>query len=224
MRSYGATIQPYLLSRAPIVSRILVYITARDRSDNSPYSIGFWNGPDHQDFDIGGDIRTYYAAGDFLTVEPLDYAAGLTVRSWNITLSGLSPEVLTAVRQYDAKHAPVEAHQVFYDPNTELMLDSPVRIFKGQISELPMDDGSIGGVSSVKLELVNDTINLTRTCKLKKSDESYKRRSGDRIFKYADISGSVQVVWGQQPPRTAPTSTPPSTLTNPTGLISGIFG
>lgn len=196
MRSYGANTQLWLTGRKPIVSRILIWITARDRSTNANATIGFWNGDDHETITVNGVPRLYYAAGNILTVDALTLAAGLDVRTWSITFSYLSDEINTAVRTYDAKHAPVEVHQVFFNPDTGLMLDAPVRIFKGQIAELSFSEGAFGNQSSIKMELESIAIDLTRNSTLKKSDESYKLRSGDRIFKYADISGAVQVVWG----------------------------
>lgn len=224
MFAYGPQVLARINARLPVMARVLFWIEARDRSDNSVQTFGFWNGADHQNFTINAVSRLYYAAGDVLTVAPLEFSAGLTARSWQIAFSGLSPEVLAAVRQYDVKHCPVEAHQVFFDPDTETMLDTPIRRFKGQVSELPIEDGAIGGSSTITLKLVNDVINLTRNSKLKKSDESYKRRSGDRIFKYADVSGTTHVVWGQHDAGTA-APTQKSSVPQILGSgFSGIFG
>lgn len=46
--------------------------------------------------------------------------------------------------------------------------------------------------------MVSVATSLTRSLALKKSDEAQKRRSGDRFRRYSDVSGAVDVWWGEE--------------------------
>lgn len=196
MRVFGAPVTTILQGRSLIQSRLLLWITALDRSTQAPYTIGFWNGPDHQSITVNGSPRTYYAAGNIMEISPYTVQSGLNIRTWEWTFNKLTPEALTAIYTYDSRMAPVEVHQVFLDPDTEELVDTPQLIFVGRVNKLTPVRGIVGQPSKVTLELVSNTRDLTRTLPTRYSHESQQLRGADDFFQYSSITESVQIFWG----------------------------
>ena len=112
-------------------TRVLVWIEAKNRATGATETMGLWTGDDHEDFTIGGQVRTYFAAGNVLNVDNIISEIGLNVRMHNITLSAISPEIEQLVRGYDVRLAPVEIHRVVRDLETGNLISAPRQIFKG---------------------------------------------------------------------------------------------
>lgn len=198
MRSFDIPTQTIMDSRAGIIARQLVWITAKNRSTGDPESIGFWNGEDHETITINGDARVYYGAGTTLQVPRVVTEIGVKVRTHRITFSSVAPEVQVALRQYDARLAPIEVHRVLLDLDSRNLVSEPHRVLKGWINKAPIPTKKPGDSAEMTIEMVTSARMLTRTLALLKSDESQKQRGGDRFRKYADISGDVQTYWGEE--------------------------
>lgn len=198
MRTFGSNIASSLALRKPVVSRLLFWITAMEYGTNTPHSLGFWDGDDHQNFTINSVSRLYYGAGQIMNIEDLTIQAGFDIKSWKVTFSGLSDEVELAIRQYNARFAPIEVHQVFFNPDNMNMLDTPEIVYDGMLNSLSFEKEGLGGSYKATLELTSDARILTQTLPLRRSDEAYKRRSGDRMFRYAAMTESTKVFWGQK--------------------------
>lgn len=180
-----------------LVARTLFWVRARDRATNAEEALGLWTGDDHQEFTIGGVERTYYGAGGVVAIDPIVMTSGLTVRSQRAEFSPLAPEVMEMVRTYEPRFAPVEIHRALFDPDTMNLVDEPHRVFRGWIDGIRVDTPAVGGSGRIELSLVSTARALTRTLAAKKSDETQRRRSNDRFRRYADVSGSVDVWWGE---------------------------
>ncbi|PKP67336.1 MAG: hypothetical protein CVT86_01935, partial [Alphaproteobacteria bacterium HGW-Alphaproteobacteria-8] len=100
-------------------------------------------------------------------------------------------------RGYDARLAPVEIHRAFFAPASGELIEAPHRVFKGWIDAISLPTPEVGGQGAVEVTLASSARALTRPLALKKSDESQRRRSDDRLRRYTDISGSVDVYWGE---------------------------
>lgn len=198
MRTLPAPLASFLAAR-PDGLRVngLIWITARNRASGLAETVGFWNGWDHQQFDIGGTIRDYYAAGSLIGLDRITYGTGLQVRMHTITFSAISPEVEQAVRGYDTRLAPVEIHNVAFDPVTNTMIGTPWRILKGWVDELPIRTPAAGGEGSIDMRIASSSRALTRTLSLKRGDASQRLRGGDRFRRYAEISGTTSDPWGE---------------------------
>lgn len=100
---------------------------------------------------------------------------------------------------YDLRLAPTEIHRVLTDPLTHQPLAQPHRIWKGWIDGAPRvtpPKGLNGG--RITLQVASASMALTRTLTAKYSDEAMRLRAGDRLFRYADVSGKVPIFWGEK--------------------------
>ncbi|NOX39756.1 MAG: hypothetical protein GXP05_04380 [Alphaproteobacteria bacterium] len=197
MRTFDIPTQA-IHSRSGVIARQMIWITAKNRTTGAPETIGFWNGADHEVVTIGGVARTYYGAGTMLNVPRIITEIGVKVRTHRITFSSIAPEVQIALRQYDARFAPIEVHRVLLDLDTRALVSEPHRVLKGQINKHPIPTKKPGDSATLTLEIVTSARALTRTLALKKSDESQQLRGGDRFRKHADIAGEVITYWGEK--------------------------
>ena len=203
MLTLDPAVSAHLAARKPIKSRRLLWVSAQNRATGAIETMGLWTGDDHQDFTIKGESRTYYGAGSVLEIEGIRRAAGLDVRTLQVKVSAISPEVEMLIRGYDARLAPVEIHRVYFDPATDRPLAAPHRIFKGWIDEIDLPTPAEGQVAAAKIKLASNARAGTRGLTLKKSDESQKLRrlaggAADRFYQYTDVSGAVPVRWGEK--------------------------
>lgn len=113
------------------------------------------------------------------------------------SLSAISPEVEQAVRGYDARLAPVEVHGVVFDPVTNTMIGTPWLALRGWVDEVEIRTAVAGGEGGIDLRVASAARALTRTLSLKRGDSSQQLRSGDRFRRYAEISGTASVAWGE---------------------------
>jgi hypothetical protein len=198
MRSFDTPTQAAFQNRTDLVARILVWAVARNRSTGLPEPLGLWTGSDDRSFTIGGSPRTYVGAGGLMGVPPLVAQAGITVRMQRLSLSPLNETVTTLIRTYDARFAAIEIHRALFDPVTSLLVSEPHRVFKGLIDEVELSIDPDSGTARCEVTVASSARYLTRTLTLKRSDESQRRRLGDRFMRYADVSGEVDVYWGER--------------------------
>lgn len=197
MRILPAAVASYLSARPDAVRvHTLVWITAKNRTTGLPESLGLWTGFDHQQIDVGG-LRDYYGAGNILGLDRITYGSGLDVRMHTITLAAISPEVEQAVRGYDARLAPVEVHGLLIDPVQNAIVGAPWLALRGWVDEVEIRTPAVDGEGGIDLRIASASRALTRTLSLKRGDASHQQRGGDRFRRYAEISGTVAVAWGE---------------------------
>lgn len=196
MRSFDAPTLAALQNRTERMMRVLVWVTARNRTSGLPEQIGLWNGGYDRSFTINGVARTYVGAGALMQIPPLVYQVGLAVRMHRLTMSPIDQAVANLVRGYDTRLGPIEIHRAVFDPNTTLLVSEPHRLFKGIVDEMEETRGANGEIR-LECTVAGSSRYLTRTLTLKRSDESQKLRTGDRFLRYADVSGEVDVYWGE---------------------------
>ena len=130
-----------------------------------------------------------------ISVDPVVTQIGVQVRTQRVSLSPASAEVLQAIQGYDARLAPAEIHRGLFDA-----AGAPIgihRIFKGVVDAIELPRPAAGSDGTVTVTLASAARALTRTVASKFSDGSMALRQGDRMFRYADVSGSVPVYWGE---------------------------
>ncbi len=200
MLSLAPTEIAHLAARKPVRTRFLVWVTAKSFSTGAIEEMGLWTGDDHQAFMVDGIARDYFGAGNILELDGISRAASLEVRMHQIKLSPLSPEVITLIRGYDVRLAPVLIHRARFDPGTNALLAPPFRIFKGWVETLEI---TTGPDADCMVKIASNARAGTRGLTLKKSDASQRLRRlpddrEDRFYQYSDISGSVPVKWGEE--------------------------
>jgi hypothetical protein len=197
MRTISPTLQAHLAARQGFVIRLLFYAWPKNRSTGAVEEVGLWTGATHQDFTIGGDLRSYAGAGGVMAIAPVISAIGLDIRHQRVTLSAIFPEVEDLMRGYDPHRAPAELHRALYDPASRALIEEPHRLFKGFITKAKITRPEAGAMATVDLTLASTARNLTQPLAVRQSDASQRLRAGDRFFKHADVSGEVDVIWGE---------------------------
>jgi len=198
MRDFSSATIEHLIARSGVKSRLLFWISARNRETGTTETLGLWTGDDSEVIEIDGIARTYHGAGSLLGVDPIVMQVGVQVRMQRVMLSPLAPEVAAAVLGYDARLAPVEIHRALFDPVSGLLIAPPDQVFKGWVDQLEMPVPAVGSEGMATMTLASSARILTRTLASKYSDASMQMRGGDRLFRYADVSGSVPVYWGEK--------------------------
>ena len=197
MKTISGTLSAYLATGS-IEARTLFWMTVKDRSTGSPVTFGFWNGDDDQNFTINSVSRLYYGAGAIALPEPLTYQVGLAVGTYSLEIASLSAEVQSALRTYDPRLAPVEIHRAFFNTDSKVLIEEPMRVFKGQIDEAPLGTPELNGTASATITMSSSAVFLTRSLTQTKSESMQRLRSDDRFFRWTDITGQVSVSWGSK--------------------------
>lgn len=197
MISHDAATQAALNRRVSINADGLFWIECADRTTGARKGFGFWTGDDHQTFTIRGVDRLYYGAGTIQSMDPIIYTTGLVVQTQRLTLSLAAPEVITAVRTYDTRLAPVEIHRALWDVDTGLAVSEPEEKFTGSCDGDPITRDKIGGHMVAQLSLVSAARAGTRNLATTWSQAALEEISpGDLLFQYATAPISTTTLWG----------------------------
>jgi len=197
MRNLPTSVKTHLAQSSAFDVHVLIWLTARNRTTGLPESLGIWTGADHQTITVDGDSRTYYGVGALLDVEPFNSRAALEERSWSVSVSPLHAAVVEAIRTYDARLAPVEAHEWYFDPETNTAVADPIRAFRGTVMVIDMPTPELGQEAAAKIQCVSDAWRLTRGLTLKRSNEALLTRAPtDKIRQYNSLVG-IETAWGE---------------------------
>lgn len=185
-------------ARAGVVSRVLIWIEAKERDTGNPVTMGLWSGQDARVFSIGGENRTYN--GPLLIELPqIQGGVGLDVRYLDIPIPPMTDEAKNLLRLYDPRLAKVEIHQASFSTETNNLLAEPRRIFKGKLNEAPINTAEMGGGSSAALKVASAARSLTRALFKYFSDADQRARDpDDAFFEYASTTGLKEVMWGSE--------------------------
>lgn len=198
MRSIASDILTQLAKRTGIKVRLSIWITARNRTTGLPETIGIWNGDDTVVLNIGGQDRIYYGAGGLLDFDELKQEKGIVIHRLVGRFSAISAEIETALREYNSKFARVECHMIFYNPETDNVIASPYRFFKGWIDTAPIKTPAKGGQGVATINMVGHARILTRLISIKRSDANQRKRdTNDRFFENVSVTGTIITPWGQ---------------------------
>lgn len=198
MRDIPIEVAAEVARRDGIVVRNLLWVKGRNRTTGEYENIGFWNGGDVRVFVISGETRTYYGTGAFIKFGSLSSETGLVIKKLTGIVSPFAAEVQQALREYEPRFAPVEAHQAFFSPDTMQMVADPVRMFKGWIDTVSIKEPVINGNdATATINMVGHTRILTRLLQSLRSNESQKKRNSSDTF-YTDVAVSAELTtpWG----------------------------
>lgn len=198
MKNFDAATLAYLSARSGIIAHRLIWITAENRATGDLEALGLWSGPRRRSFTVDGTVRPYDGAGLTLDAEPIVSGPGLAVRTYQIGLSAVAPEIEDLVKGYKTRGAAVEVHRVLFHPATRAQVAAPRRVWLGRVDQITFPEGSIDGPAACVIGLVSETRALTRPGSLLKSHAAQKLRGGDKLRRYGDISGAVPIYWGEK--------------------------
>ena len=200
MRAYDPTTLSHAASASGLVAQVLLWVEARDPT-GQPAPVGLWTGEDDRSITVAGQSRLYEGAGELLAIEPITYRQGLDARLHKMVLSGLGADTEALLTGTDARLAPADLYRVIMDAATREIVGSPHRLIRGWVNELVINTGQISGndagKSTVELTLATSARALTRSLALKYADATQQTNTpGDGFFRWAALSGQVQVKWG----------------------------
>ncbi|MBB3452311.1 hypothetical protein FHT86_000567 [Rhizobium sp. BK313] len=187
-----------------LVPRRFVWITGKSFDTGDVASIGLWTGDDDIDISVISGItgvsegRTYYG-GLNLQLSPIARTADLTVQTVTITIGQIAPVAQQLLRGYDLRLAPVEIHDMTFDPVTRQPSSAPEISFLGIADGAPIKTPVVGQDGDIEISAISAAIAmLERNNPAKSSYEGQKRRSGDEFGLYSSTVANWQIPWGQK--------------------------
>lgn len=200
MRAQSAEFTAEVAKRGGLRPRTFFRFVAEERATGNPVTLGLWTGIDHQEFLIGGQLDTYYGAGNILGVSDMDNNVGTGVRSYSIKLAPLAPEVAILLRAYEPRGAAVFMYTGLMSTESGLLIQSAVvRRFKGWVDKVKINEPPSGGQGDASLTFVSSARNLTLTIPTRRSDANQKLRApNDPFLQYVAMSGQVITPWGTE--------------------------
>lgn len=193
--TWSAAAITHLQESTATMARWLLWLRPMDRDTGERITFGIWNGDDNQTFTVGGDARVYLGAQGAFSVDPVIEEVGTVVRSQNVRLSSITPEVEAVARGYDLRLAPAELHLALLDPESAALIDLQLR-FRGQVTSAPIPTPPVNGSAPMSVTIASSWRGLTRLLPLRKSDAAQRARDGDGFRKYGSISQGVRAPWG----------------------------
>ncbi len=200
MPTIDTLIQSQFAQRRGVEPRVLFWIEPRNRATGLREALGLSNLDDHRDFDVEGETRTFYGAGNVLGLSPIRSVTGLDVMYHSITLPPFTDEVRLILDQYDAHLAPVRVYSVALDIDTMKPLAAPIRFVKGTLQEAPKTVGAKRTASSkVALKMASNVRRLTLSLPIYRSQDALERRSaGDLGREHIGVAPDWVVPWGEE--------------------------
>lgn len=135
--------------------------------------------------------------GAILALDRIPQSTDFSIRTIRITFSQVHPTVRNMVNGFNVRGAWVEVHRLLFNPATGAIIAPAERPFTGRVDKAPQTIPSSGGEGGIYLDVVDSIRDLTRSSPAKKSDETQKRRLGDRARRNIGTA-NVKVWWGQE--------------------------
>ncbi|TPN44465.1 hypothetical protein FJ981_28120 [Mesorhizobium sp. B1-1-4] len=209
MKSIDGTTYAALLAApdAGICERDFVTFYVRSLDGLTTTMFCFWNDLDTVTASVlrgdtgSAENRDFVGDGSLLSVDRVPLVSDLTIQTVKVTLSQIHATVQDMVRGHDIRGARVEIHRGLFDPSTHAVAGSIYCHFVGKVNKAPIATPKIGDEGSISIDVVSIVRELTRTNPAKKSDETQKRRSGDRFRRYSGVA-NVPVFWGVEKAKT----------------------
>lgn len=185
-----------------LVERDFVTFFARSLDGGSTATFCFWNDLDTVTASIlrgdtgAAENRDFVGDGSLLSVDRVPLVSDLTIQTVRVSLSQIHATVQDMARGHDIRGARVEIHRGLFNPATHAPVGSACCHFVGKVNKAPIGTPKIGEEGSIAIDVVSIVRELTRSNPAKKSDESQKRRSGDRFRRYSGVA-NVPIWWGE---------------------------
>ena len=209
-----------------LMERNVVTIFAKALAGPAITEFPFWNDLDTvtvQVIDGESNLvvnRDAVGDGAILALDRIPQSTDFSIRTIRITFSQIHPTVRNMVSGYNIRGAWVEVHRLLFNPATGAVVAPAERPFTGRIDKAPQTIPGPGDEGGIYLDVVDSIRDLTRSNPAKKSDETQKRRSGDRARRNIGTA-NVKLWWGQEKKNVAGSSSGQSEQPR---VNYGIFG
>lgn len=205
VRALDSATQVAIRDRSRVIPRNFVLCTVKSMESGAPVVFGFT--------DFGEDVVTNIVDGEsgavvsrafagdgapIVAIDAMPLKIGIEVDTTQVVLNHLHPAVADMVRGHDCRNAPIQIHRGYLDAVSMLLAANPRCRRMGQINGAPITTGAMGAQGNVTLKVVSHTRELTRTNSAKRSDETYRLRSGDRFGQYGGTAGKWEIWWGEE--------------------------
>lgn len=125
-------------------------------------------------------------------------ASGFTVRLSESPDSGLTPDVLLQIENYDYRDRPITIYDLHMHPDTGAILGDPIALMRGYINAIPHETDPETGYF-MTLECESRAIDYSRTNGRIRSQADQQRRSpGDLFYEHAGTAGRIKIKWGKE--------------------------
>lgn len=187
-----------------VEARTFIWVTARERA--SPFGLfgfGFWTDGGALDADVvdaltGSTVTRTFAGGAIQDIGDIALTSDIAVRTVEVQLSAIDPNVENMVRTYDVRGAPIQIYRGFFDTTTRALAAPAKPRFVGFVDRAPITTGSEGDASVVTLSCASHTRELTRKNAAVRSHESQIiRAGGDEFYKDTSVVGDWDISWGE---------------------------
>lgn len=204
VRVLDSATQGAVRDRSRVIPRNFVSIWVKNGASTIHY--GFTDfGEDVSVNIVNGEtqaVENYTFYGDNRPIDKMDaipLKVGLEVDTTQVVLNPLHPVVQQMARGYEVglRNAKVQIHRGYLSPDSMLLVANPRCRRLGQVNGAPEMTAAVGGQSVRTIKVVSHTRELTRTNPAKRSDETYRLRSGDRMGQYAGTAGQWEIWWGE---------------------------
>lgn len=138
---------------------------------------------------IGGE--TYIGGGHLLSFSGLEEVADMTATSFQITLSGVNPSIISLALQEPWQNRECTVYV------GDMSVASVGVLGRGYIDKMPMQDDATSASISVSVE--TPLVRGERSSNWRYTDESHKSRyPNDTFFSYVAAIQDVQIPWGRK--------------------------
>lgn len=205
VRPLDVATQGAIRNRSAVIPRDFVLFTLTSGATVTRY--GFTNFGEDVSTNVvlngAGTLGNYTFYGDnapIQSIDPIPLKVGLEVDTIEIAMNPLHPIVQIMARTDESalRTARVQIFRGYLSPASMLLVANPRSRFIGQVNTAPEKVAGVGGQSVRSIRVRSHTHELTRTNPAKKSDETYKLRSGDRFGQYSGPAGKWPIWWGEK--------------------------
>ncbi len=174
---------PSDLLTALTAKEVKPYFAVKFNLDDDP--ILLWTG--FGDKDINNE--TYTGSGDLLTISGLDEVNDISAKTVNISLSGMTTEVVSMALQENYQRR--ECNIYFGTLDTS----APIEIFTGYLNKMTIEDS--GETSTISVNVDSKLIRLERSVNWRYTDASHQSKNdGDDFFSYVTALQDVKISFG----------------------------
>jgi hypothetical protein len=183
-----------------LMLRFFLWVEAVHPLTGDPSPGGVWN-------DVGPMViagRTYHGSGTLIGMAPLTAKGDMTIPGLQVTLGGVSDEVVALVRGKSVGQAPIDIRLGLYDVETKEVLPPLIHYFIGFIDAVSIKTPAAGGESSVVFTCESTSRVLTVSGTATRSPASCRARAPvDGFYDYTAAQRSKPLYFGRKAPVTA---------------------
>lgn len=185
------------LAAGKCVRRTFIWAEPRDPSSPGIDAVGFWD-------DVGNIMvssRVYVGSGTLARVETLSAKSDVTIPNLVVTFSGISTDVINAVRGNEISQARIEVSLGIFDPTTRALEGSLIPRFVGVIDSAEIRTPAAGNTSDIIFTCESISRALTiRNTQTRSGPQQKQRSATDLFYDYTGAQRERTIYFGRRDP------------------------